>query len=61
MTKYVKITNLEADGSYIQPMDQVLQAVDGEIDDLNQPVTLRFEAVEMTDDEFNALPEFSGY
>ena len=60
-SKYIKITNIEADGSYIQPTSEIFNAIDGELDDLSQPTTLRFEVIEITDEEYEALPEFAGY
>jgi hypothetical protein len=66
-SKYIKITNVEAGGSYIQPTAEIFNAIDGELDGLEEgipgdrAITLRFEAVEMTDEEYAALPEFAGY
>jgi len=60
-SKYIKITNIEGQGSYIQRTSEIQDVIDGELDDLTYPVTLKFEAVEMTDEEFAALPEFAGY
>ena len=60
-SKYIKITNMEAKCSYIQRADKLDEILDGELDDLNEPVTLRFEAVDMTDEEYNLLPDFPGY
>lgn len=60
-SKYIRITNVEADGSYIQPVAELMQALDGELDDLSEPVNLKFEAVERTDEEYENLPDFPGY
>lgn len=60
-SKYVKITNIEGQGSYIQKTGEIQDAIDGELDDLSEPVTLKFEAVEMTDEQYEALPDFAGY
>ncbi len=62
--KYVKITNVTAGGShYVQPVTEIHSALDGELDCLAEggPITLKFEAVEMTDEEYAALPEFPGH
>lgn len=60
-SKYVKVTNVEARGSFIQKTSEIQDVIDGELDDLTYPVTLKFEAVEMTDEEYAALPDFAGY
>jgi hypothetical protein len=60
-SKYIRITNIEANGSFVQKASEINQSIDGELDDLSEPVTLRFEAVEMTDEEYEALPDFPGY
>lgn len=60
-SKYIRIVNIEAGGSYIQPTSELNTALDGELDDLTEPITIRFEAVEMTDEEYAKLPEFAGY
>lgn len=60
--RYCKIT-LNGGGSYIQPMDQLHNALDGELDglDIGEERTLSFELVEMTKTEYESLPEFAGH
>lgn len=62
MTKYIEI-ELKNGGKYIQPKKDLMQAVDGELDDLEgaEEITLTFRHVEMTDEEYAALPEFNGH
>ena len=60
--KYVKI-HLHGGNGYIQPMSEIATAIDGELDGLQpeESVTIRFTPVEMTDEEYEALPEFQGH
>ena len=64
-SNYVKIT-LVGEGSYIQPLSDLMQAIDGELDELKcgyvgTKMTYEFEVIEMTDEEYNKLPEFQGW
>lgn len=60
--KYVRV-KLHGGNSYIHPTNNLLDALDGELDgvDIGDKITLDFEPVEMTDDEYKALPEFMGH
>jgi hypothetical protein len=60
--RYMKIT-LHGGGSYVQPLDKIHQALDGELDglQLDDKITLDFELVEMDDDEYENLMEFAGH
>jgi hypothetical protein len=50
-------------GSYIRPIDKISEALNGEFDDFEQNVKsyLQLEVVEMTEEEYEQLPEFKGY
>jgi hypothetical protein len=60
--RYMKIT-LHGGGSYVQPLDKIHQAIDGELDGLqvDDKITLDFELVEMDEDEYENLMEFAGH
>jgi len=60
--RYFKIT-LEGGSSYIQPMDKLDSALDGELDglDYGERITLHFEHIPMTDEEYKLLPDFLGH
>jgi len=60
--KYVKIT-LHGGNSYIQPVPDLPTAIDGELDGvpIGEKITLSLEPVELTDEEYNNLPEFMGH
>lgn len=64
MTKYtyVKI-KLHGGNSYIQPINELHTALDGELDCLlaGEKITLTLEPVDITDEEYLNLPEFSGH
>lgn len=60
--KYIKI-KLHGGGSYIQPADKILEAVAAELDALEfyEEITLSFKPIDMTEERYNELPEFSGH
>ena len=60
--RYIRIT-LRGGGSYIQPRSDLMDAINAELDDLedNDEIVLHFQAVEMTDEEYEKLPEFWGH
>lgn len=62
MSNYVEI-ELKGGGKYIQPKDQIAQAVVGELDDLEwqEEITLTFRHVNMSDEDYSKLPEFQGH
>jgi len=63
---FAKITLCDH-GSYVQKLDDLARAIEGELDciirspKLADAVTLTVEAVEMTQEEYEALPEFTGH
>ncbi len=65
MSKYVKIERPSLGLSYIQPVDQLLSAIDAEIVDAidytEEGEQFILTVVEMEDDKFASLPEFTGW
>jgi hypothetical protein len=68
MSKYVKISRQEGDykiGSYVQPIDKIADALDGEFDNFTEEASVGdkiiFEVIEMDDAEYAKLPDFAGY
>ena len=60
--KYVKI-HLHGGGSYVQPVSELANAIDGELDALEDEgqITITFEPVYISDAEYANLPEFTGH
>jgi hypothetical protein len=60
----VDMVNYKSIGFYIQPLDQIQNAVDAEMNDID-PEDMEFKItltpVLMTEEEYNNLPEFTGY
>jgi hypothetical protein len=59
--KYLKITRPREGGSYIQPINEIANAIDGEFDGAEAGEKICLELVEMSDEEFEALPDFAGW
>jgi hypothetical protein len=65
MPRFVKVTRNDTDGSYIEPPDKVLACVDGELVqgieywEVGDAITLT--VIEMTQEEYDKLPEFTGW
>lgn len=61
MPKYFKLTRRYI-GSYIQKGEDLLSALDAELDPKSpQDNFIEVSAVEMTDEQYNQLPEFCGW
>lgn len=63
MGKYVKIS-VRHGGSYVQPREKLAEALDAELDGLEDylgGVTITFRHVEITDKDYENLPEFIGH
>jgi hypothetical protein len=58
--RYARIS-LEGYSSYIQPLDQIETAINGEMDGAEIGTKLTIEIIEMTPAEYAALPEFQGH
>jgi hypothetical protein len=59
--KYLKIKRFNARGSYIQPMGAIQDIIDSEFSDSEIGDRIILELVEMTEDEYNKIPEFMGW
>ena len=63
MMKYVKIRLLGGGGAYVVPLEKVGDAIVSEIESLEYPeaATFKFTPLEITQEEFEVLPEFQGH
>jgi hypothetical protein len=65
MPKFIKVTRSDTGGSYIQTPDEVLGDLEGELLDnleYEEPgVSVAFTVVEMSQEEYDKLPEFMGW
>jgi hypothetical protein len=65
MATYVKISRPNIGGSYIQPLDQLANAIDAEFDGVKEWAEpgeiISFEFIEMDDEAYKLLPEFDGW
>jgi len=54
---------LKGGGNYIQPLNTIQDAIDGELCDLQvgESITLSFTMLEMSEKEYEELPEFMGH
>lgn len=61
--RYVKITREDTGGCYIQPYTprDVMNVIDGEFNGAEPGDKIILELIEMTDAEYEALPEFQGW
>lgn len=69
--RYIEISRYEKNekgewllGSYIQPVDEALSAIDAELDgieDQNIGAKITLEIIEMEEEDYKKLPEFDGY
>ena len=57
---YLKI-RLVGGGVYVQPLSKVADAIDGELDGAEVGSRWELELVEMTAEEYEGLPEFTGH
>lgn len=58
--KYVKIS-LDDLGHYIQPLETVHMAIEGELDGAEVGEVWTLEIIEMTEEDYELLPEFEGW
>jgi len=58
--KYVRITRKESAG-YIQPLNELATALDGEFDGAEVGDQVTLELIEMEESDYEALPEFGGW
>ena len=64
-SKYVQVS-INGQVGYVYPMDQLLGAIDAELDDLKEgsvgdKVSIKLEVVQMTDEQYEKLSDFSGW
>jgi len=61
--RYVKITRGDMSGSYVEPYTprDVMNVIDGEFSDAELGEKITLELIEMTEEEYDALPEFQGW
>ena len=64
-SKYFRFT-LVGEGGYIQPLNDLMTALDGELADFRQgnvgeEITIKLEVIEMSDEEYQKLPDFQGW
>jgi len=64
---FVKISHGENSAHYMQPVAEFASVIDAELDgwvecgSVGDTMTLTFEIVEMSQEEYDALPEFTGW
>jgi len=58
--KFVRI-KLDGGGSYVQPITFLDQILSGEIDNMDTGDKLTLEMIELTQEEYEKLPEFTGH
>lgn len=58
--KYVRIS-LHGGSGYVQPVDKLAAAWDGELDDADVGDKWTVEVVDITDEEYKQLPDFAGH
>jgi hypothetical protein len=62
MGTYVQVTRSDTPGSYVQRIEDVRHALDGELDDCTEVgVSITFTVINMTDEEYEKLSEFQGW
>lgn len=61
-TKYIKI-KLQGGAGYIQPVEELANAIYGELDglDIGETAVIEFTPVDLTKLEYERLPEFTGH
>jgi hypothetical protein len=64
MNKYVKVTRNDADGCYTVPAELLKSVIDDEfyyIVDMPSGDSITLTVIEMTEEEYDKLPEFQGW
>lgn len=59
--KYVKIARMNVGGGYTQPLSTIGEAIANEFEGANDGDQIRLTLVEMTEEDYNLLPEFTGW
>ena len=60
MAKFIKITR-PGMGGYIQPIEDLANAIDGEFDGAFPGDMITLTLVEISREEYDAMPEFAGW
>lgn len=62
MPMFIRVS-LNGGGSYVQPIDSIADAIEGETDGLSlgDKITLTLEVIEMSQEQYDRLPEFAGH
>ena len=63
--KYFRF-KLIGEGSYIQPLEELMQCLDAELDAfkdgyIGDKITIELEIIDITEDDYNHLQEFQGW
>jgi hypothetical protein len=64
LPKFIKIERSDTAGSYIEELKDIPQMIDGEFDDIEYLASgtqMILTIVEMSQEEYEALPEFDGW
>ena len=57
------LPELQGHGSYVQPLSELANAIEGEFDGVEpgEGITLHLNRIQMTVEEYQKLPEFTGH
>ena len=64
MPKYIRVTRSDTSGSYIQPVKEIAEMIKGEFNGIEYydvGTSLTLTVVEMTEEEYKNLNEFTGW
>ena len=59
--RYVRVRLKGHHGSYVQPLDQIANSIDGDFDGAEAGTKIELELLALTADEYEKLPEFTGW
>jgi hypothetical protein len=59
--RYIKVTRPDIGGSYINPISEIRNIIDGEFSDADPGDKITLELVEMSEEDYEKLPEFMGW
>lgn len=61
MKKFVQVTRSDEDGSYVERIKDIDNCINAEFSDARPGTKLTLELLDMTEDEYDKLPEFMGW
>lgn len=61
MARFVKIERSDCPGSYTNPIETLADVIDSELDGSDAGVAITLTVVEMTQEDYDKLPEFNGW